>query len=64
MGLFVYGWGAPISEYDVYEAAEMFPVATPTWERLVSLPLFPGMRTEEQDYTVQVVRDLCTRNRA
>jgi perosamine synthetase len=40
-----------------------FPVATPLWERLVSLPLFPGMTAAERDYVVQVVRKLCTQNR-
>jgi perosamine synthetase len=34
------------------------PVATREWERLVSLPLFPGMTDEEQQYVVQVVRSL------
>ncbi len=27
---------------------ESFPVATPLWERVVSLPLFPGMRDDER----------------
>lgn len=43
---------------------EQFPVATPLWQRLVSLPLFPGMEEAERDYVVGVVRDLCTQNRA
>ena len=38
---------------------EHFPVATPLWERLVTLPLFPGMREEEQRYVIEVVRALC-----
>lgn len=43
---------------------ELFPVATPLWERCVSLPLFPGMREDEKQHVVRVVRDLCQRNRA
>ena len=43
---------------------DLFPVATPLWERLVSLPLFPGMRDEEREFVIQVVRDLCVRHRA
>jgi dTDP-4-amino-4,6-dideoxygalactose transaminase len=43
---------------------EQFPVASPLWERLVSLPLFPGMQAAERAYVVQVVADLCAQNRA
>lgn len=42
---------------------EQFPVATALWERLVTLPLFPGMRDEEHRYVVDVVSDLCGANR-
>jgi perosamine synthetase len=35
------------------------PVATAVWSRLVSLPLFPGMKPEEQDHVIRTVRDLC-----
>lgn len=42
--------------------AEDFPTATPLWTRLVTLPLFPGMREEEQQYVIGVVRDLCRKN--
>ncbi len=44
--------------------SEEFPVASPLWERLVSLPLFPGMLASERAHVVQVVRDLCLRYRA
>ena len=37
------------------------PVATTEWERLISLPLFPGMREEEQQHVVQVISELCDR---
>jgi dTDP-4-amino-4,6-dideoxygalactose transaminase len=38
---------------------EDFPVATKVWERLVSLPIFPGMRTDEIEYTVEAVSGIC-----
>jgi perosamine synthetase len=38
---------------------EDFPVATALWERLVSLPLFPGMRDDELGHVTQTVRRLC-----
>ena len=43
---------------------EEFPVASPLWERLVSLPLFPGMLAVERAHVIQVVRDLCVQHRA
>ncbi len=39
--------------------ADMFPVATREWERLVSLPLFPAMRADECDRVLHVVKELC-----
>ncbi len=42
---------------------EDFPIATSLWERLVSLPLFPDMRDEEQQHVVDIVRGICTENR-
>jgi dTDP-4-amino-4,6-dideoxygalactose transaminase len=44
--------------------ADLFPVATPLWERLISLPLFCGMSRGERDHVVQVVRRLRAENRA
>jgi len=38
-----------------------FPAASRVWERLVSLPLFPGMRDEEQDHVVSAIRAICRR---
>jgi perosamine synthetase len=35
------------------------PVASSQWPRLISLPLFPGMREDEREHVVKVVRDLC-----
>jgi len=43
-----YGWGE-----------EQLPCASAVWPRLVSLPLFPGMRADEHQHVVQTVRDLC-----
>jgi perosamine synthetase len=40
------------------------PVASAVWPRLVSLPLFPGMKAEERAYAVQTVRQLCRQHRA
>jgi dTDP-4-amino-4,6-dideoxygalactose transaminase len=37
------------------------PVATETWRRLVSLPLFPGMREEEIEHVIHTVKSLCAR---
>lgn len=42
---------------------EQFPVATPLWERSITLPLFPGMRDGEHDYVCNVLRDLCRDHR-
>ena len=39
------------------------PTASREWPRLVSLPLFPDMRAEEQAHVIQVVRDLCRHHR-
>jgi hypothetical protein len=44
--------------------AEDFPVASPLWERLVSLPLFPGISDAERGHVVRVVRQLCAAHRA
>lgn len=38
---------------------EDLPVASEEWERLISLPLFPGMREEEIDAVTEAVRELC-----
>lgn len=41
---------------------EDFPVATALWQRLISLPIFPGMRSDEVDYVVHTVREICRRH--
>jgi dTDP-4-amino-4,6-dideoxygalactose transaminase len=35
------------------------PVSSVVWERLVSLPIFPGMREGELDHVIRTVRKLC-----
>lgn len=44
-----------------YRAKDL-PVATAEWKRLISLPIFPGMREEEIDHVVNTVRRICVRN--
>lgn len=56
----------PLHLHPYYEqtfgwAAEDCPVASEEWERLVSLPLFSAMTTEEIDSVINVVRELCSR---
>jgi dTDP-4-amino-4,6-dideoxygalactose transaminase len=41
---------------------EHFPVATAVWERLISLPIFPGMVDEEIEYVIAAVKSICARN--
>ena len=38
---------------------EHLPVATAEWQRLITLPVFPGMHDEERQHVVDVVVDLC-----
>jgi dTDP-4-amino-4,6-dideoxygalactose transaminase len=38
---------------------EHCPEASRLWTRLISLPIFPGMRTEEIDHVIHTVRDAC-----
>jgi len=39
--------------------AKHLPTASAVWNQLISLPIFPGMRDEEKQHVVQVVRELC-----
>ena len=41
--------------------AEDFPAATRVWERLISLPIFPGMRGAEVEHVAHTVKRLCAR---
>jgi len=39
---------------------EELPVATREWQRVISLPLFPGMRPAEIDRVIETVRRICS----
>ena len=41
---------------------EDLPAATAVWRRLVSLPIFPGMREEERAHVVRTLKDICARH--
>jgi len=41
--------------------AKDFPVATAQWKRLVSLPIFPGMRDDEFEHVANTVKRICRR---
>jgi perosamine synthetase len=43
---------------------EHLPVASAEWLRAISLPLFPGMRTEERQHVVDVIRGICAAHAA
>ncbi|MFN2386445.1 MAG: DegT/DnrJ/EryC1/StrS family aminotransferase [Thermoanaerobaculia bacterium] len=38
------------------------PAASEVWQRLISLPLYPGMRGEERAHVVSRIRDVCARH--
>jgi dTDP-4-amino-4,6-dideoxygalactose transaminase len=38
-------------------------MATAVWKRLISLPLFPAMRREEQDAVIVAIRSLAKHGR-
>jgi perosamine synthetase len=57
----------PLHLHPYYEQAfgwrpESLPVATAVWQRLISLPLFPGMDDSELRHVVDSVADICGRN--
>lgn len=41
---------------------EEFPVATHTWERLVSVPIYSAMQEEDVETVVTAIRDVCARH--
>jgi perosamine synthetase len=41
---------------------EHLPAASALWERLISLPMFPGMRDDEFDHVVRTVQSVCARH--
>jgi len=42
---------------------EDLPVASAVWVRLISLPIFPGMREEEVVLVIRTIKSLCARHR-
>jgi dTDP-4-amino-4,6-dideoxygalactose transaminase len=44
-----------------YRASD-FPVATREWKRLVSLPIFPGMRDEEIEHVINSIKQICVKH--
>lgn len=36
-----------------------FPYASAVWQRLISLPIFPGMRDDEVDYVINTIKNIC-----
>ncbi len=40
---------------------EHFPIATALWQRLISLPIFPGMVDEEIEHVIGSIKGLCNR---
>ena len=42
--------------------AKDFPVATAIWKRVVSLPIFPGMRNDEIEHVSSTVKRICARH--
>lgn len=40
---------------------EDFPIATAVWERLISLPIFPGMRGDEVEHVIRTIKSVCAR---
>lgn len=42
--------------------AKDFPVATEQWKRLVSLPIFPGLRSDEFEHVVNTIKQICKRH--
>ena len=39
---------------------EDFPVATSLWKRLISLPIFPGMRPDELAHVISTIKRICS----
>lgn len=46
----------------MYKPAE-FPVATSVYERIVSLPIYPKMKSEDVDYVIDNIRQIIKENR-
>ncbi len=49
----------PYYEQNFGWCSDDFPTATAEWQRLISLPIFPGMTESEVGHVIDVVRNLC-----
>jgi len=45
-----------------YDAAD-FPGAERFYERVISLPIYPGMTDEETDYVIENIKDVSSKHR-
>jgi perosamine synthetase len=52
----------PYYEQEFGWRREQLPVASALWERLISLPMFPGMRDDEFDHVVRTLKAVCARH--
>ena len=56
-------WSAPFEQdKDFILPHRCSLYATALWERIVSLPIFPGMRDDERDHVVRTVKAVCARH--
>ncbi|MBF0502148.1 MAG: DegT/DnrJ/EryC1/StrS family aminotransferase [Candidatus Riflebacteria bacterium] len=49
----------PYYENTCHWKPEHLPVASSVWQRLISLPIFPGMQKDEQEFVINTLRNLC-----
>ena len=54
----------PYYEQEFGWRREHLPAASALWERLISLPMFPGMRDDEFEHVVRTLRTVCARHAA
>ena len=59
----------PLHLHPYYEetfgwTANLFPVATTEWERLISLPIFPGMTSEDVQHVARAIERIASETRS
>ena len=52
----------PYYEQEFGWRREHLPAASALWERLISLPIFPGMREDEFEHVVRTLQSVCVRH--